>query len=103
MVDSDDDMEMDMGDDVSQGNASETAHEDEQEEAEYTPAPARSRRHTKSAMSDTPATPQTASRTRHDHVADGSVMEEATYQTQAPIRQNCSYCAQESHIYVRRL
>ena len=81
MVDSDDDMEMDMGDDVSQGNASETAHEDEQEEAEYTPAPARSRRHTKSAMSDTPATPQTASRTRHDHVADGSVMEEATSPT----------------------
>ncbi|THW45988.1 structural maintenance of chromosomes protein 4 [Aureobasidium pullulans] len=81
VVDSDDDMEMDMGDDVSQGNASETAHEDEQEEAEYTPAPARSRRHTKSAMSDTPATPQTASRTRHDHVADGSVMEEATSPT----------------------
>ncbi|CAD0049230.1 unnamed protein product [Aureobasidium pullulans] len=81
VVDSDDDMEMDMGDDVSQGNASEAAHEDEQEEAEYTPAPARSRRHTKSAMSDTPATPQTASRTRHDHVADGSVMEEATSPT----------------------
>ncbi|KAG9837974.1 structural maintenance of chromosome protein, partial [Aureobasidium melanogenum] len=75
IVDSDDDMEMDMGDDVTQANN--TEDDQDEEEEEYTPAPARSTRHTKSVT----ATPQTASRTRRDPVVGDEILEDATSPT----------------------
>ncbi|KAG9899609.1 structural maintenance of chromosome protein, partial [Aureobasidium melanogenum] len=75
IVDSDDDMEMDMGDDVAQANNTEDDQDDQEEE--YTPAPARSTRHTKSVTS----TPQTTSRTRRNPVVDDEVLEDATSPT----------------------
>ncbi|KAH0401895.1 structural maintenance of chromosome protein, partial [Aureobasidium melanogenum] len=75
IINSDDDMEMDMGDDVAQAN--DTEDDQDHEEEEYTPAPARSTRHTKSVTS----TPQTASRTRRNPVVDDEVLEDATSPT----------------------
>ncbi|KAG9544739.1 structural maintenance of chromosome protein, partial [Aureobasidium melanogenum] len=68
-------MEMDMGDDVAQANN--TEDDQDEEEEEYTPAPARSTRHTKSVTS----TPQTASRTRRSPVVDDQILEDATSPT----------------------